>query len=178
VLGFAMARTLAAPIAPDYRLDWEDAELTMWMATAVEEGDSPLADIDLPNHIAARLAHARMYGFGSSIGFKSPLLGIGGAAETLRMALAAEGFSVVTVDVHRIEANVKKSIARQPGADVLRRWNELIRWTARPVGDYGIVYEEFVADPALQVEQLARRLGVVDPVRIAQATARVLRPCS
>jgi len=186
VLGFPMGRTFGAPIAPDFRLDWEDGELTPWMADTVEERNATpysifgeLAWFDIEAHVAVRVAHSHGAGCGGRLGFKSPLLAIlHHERERLEARLSELGFyDRLLVWVTRSETAIERSIARQPGAEVLRRWNGLIHESSVP-RNHVLPYEALVANPAFEVGRLASLLGVEDPVRISQAAARVARPCS
>jgi hypothetical protein len=172
-----MARTLVAPIAPDFRLDWEDADVTWKMAGNVEAGFGPWTDSDVASNIRLRLNHAHAFGFGESIGFKSPLLALD-TERALFSALMAQGFEVTTVLVQRERAALERSIDRQRGAAVMRRWNGMIQRVGYIRHGLLVPYEALVAEPEVRVAGLAEALGVRDAASIARATARVAAPCS
>jgi LPS sulfotransferase NodH len=74
---------------------------------------------------------------------------------------------------------VERSICRQPlCAAVLRRWNERIHTALAQPHDAQVSYEALVAEPAGEVRRLAEALGIVDPVAISRAAARVAKPLS
>jgi hypothetical protein len=175
VLGYCMARTMLAPIAPDFRWDFEDAPLTKLMAENVEQGLDPTNRIGLRSFVRSRVQHAEANGFGTSIGFKSPLFSIGSAIDQLEAALELEEFESPTViRVERSYEAIQRSIDRQQGAVVLRRWNGKIAASGPVPADLVIRYEELMADPVEIVDGLARRLGVADADLINRAAARVV----
>lgn len=182
VLGYPMGRAFPAPIAPDWRLDWEDAELSQWLAEEAEGAELPFSlygaiegFFDFGGYLKARIAHSVCMGFEGRIGFKGPLLAAHGLP--LDAALLMERINPLRVLVTRSESAIHRSIDRQRGAKVLRRWNDQIDVEAIQ-RDLVVPYEALVASPAFEVGRLAEALGVVDPVAIGQAVARVVAPCS
>jgi hypothetical protein len=157
-----------APVGPDFRMDWCDAELI----AALASGLAPRGGWG--EYVRRRLDHAHAYGFGSHLGFKASLLAL---TDGLCRELLAQDFSLVRILVTRDERAIEASIARQPGAAVLRAWNGQIRGVEIR-HDMAMSYEALVADPVFEVARLADALGVVDPVARARAEARVAKPCS
>jgi hypothetical protein len=177
-LGYCMARTLDAPVAPDFRLDFEDAPLTKLMAENVEEGLDPSNRIGFRTFIRSRQDHSVRMGFGGDIGFKSPLFSIGAAVEKLEEALEDEGCEPFVIRMERDRAAIERSIARQPGAAVMRRWNALIDSCEILRADLVIPYEVLVGEPSRVVGILAQSIEIDDPDLITRAAGRVLQPCS
>jgi len=179
VLGWPMGSTFLAPVAPDFRFDWEDAELTLRMGASVMCGRDPLDLFDFHSYVKARLEHSKAFCVtGQRFGMKSGLFCIGATMGRIECELAAMRLRLFVIAVRRPKEAVEASIARQPGASVMRRWNAAIEESGPHPYDYEIDYDRLVRFPSSEVALLAARLGVDDPVAVSEAAIRVVIPRS
>lgn len=184
-LGVPMAVTLMAPVAPTWRLEWEDApaalKLSEWAAGGAHQ--SGLMHHWFCCYLRERIrlaqeADAIRETSTPVIGFKSPLL----LLMWDHVRSTDVGVPITIISTTRPEEDVRRSfdLAIPPGCRMRETWesiqDHLRRARGRVLADLCVDYEDLVADPAAWAVTLGRLMEVTDPERIAAAAAMVKEP--
>lgn len=157
-LGFAVAPWIPAPAPPSWRSDWEDPQLTMRLMARRK--------IDWDAYILERKAAASALGF-RGICIKSPYLAL-----YLPELRPRADFLIVT---EREDREVDQSMARYPqlsaeDQDEIRSALDGVR----PDRTFGLEWARMC--PAIEVGQLAARLGVADDYAAIEAATKIIEP--
>lgn len=188
-LGVPMGTSFLAPMEPTYRLEWEDANLSMRMMGGINAADplaiaaqdfvpwmtSYLVDRWDSAGVIARVWNRAAPGM---IGMKQPLLSAL-LPEIAEVAVAAE-CSVKILNVVRGQHAIDRSVQRSFPHSLVERalvLNSKIR-DAGVKPQFAVEYEHLVRMPVFIVEEIAEWLGVTDGQRIADAAQRVKGPTS
>ncbi len=184
-LGIPMGVAFLAPIAPTYRLEWEDWNLTAMVDVYWRKGIIPGGGL-MPwwkRYLEMRRQFMERAG-AQSWGFKSPPWSL--LADTLLPETRKAG-RVAVIRVDRPQQSIDVSVeASFPASlvDQAKATNERIRQKLEAIqDDYRVHYDNLTRDNAVSdrrevVEDLAEFLAIEDPERIADAVSRVKGPTS
>lgn len=179
-LGIPMGVAFLAPIAPTYRLEWEDWNLTEMVDSYWRKGIIPGGGL-MPwwkRYLEMRRQFMERAG-AQSWGFKSPPWSL--LADTLLPETRKAG-RVAVIRVDRPQQSIDVSVKRSFPAsivDMAMATNERIRQKLDGIEiDFRVPYDNLVSGPTVVIEALAEFLAVEDPERIADAISRVRGPTS
>jgi hypothetical protein len=169
-----------APVPPTYRLEWEDAELSVTLSRHALQGWNPKCGWApwLRNYMADRKAHAERFFGTHRFALKSPLLALvwGPLME------AAPGATIIrTTRPHR---EIEKSEARAFRAVGVERGREINARVGRAlepiVPHLSVHYPDLVREPAAVIADIVGLLdiGGNSAERIPAAVACVMEPTS
>lgn len=186
-LGVSVGTSFLAPMAPTYRLEWEDADLSAWMMQFLGANEHKQNDLErkfpgwLRSYLAGRIGHARnmagIWGVDEpqTIAAKQGVLAL--YMPEVRDVAKSLDLNVRTISVCRrqsgIDASVKRSFPPSLVAGALAL-NQKIR-DCTPGNAY-VHYEWLIDRPSAVVREIAAFLGVTDEDRIADAIDRVKEP--
>lgn len=190
-LGSSCGTSIAAPVPPSWRSDWEDFELSTSLARLLPMGPQPpthaqrLAVIDFLaryvkhrmhwHELVSQIPDARQCGWS----MKSPLLAL--VFEEVRAAiLDEEDLRLRVLTVRRSPEGIAGSwagtMANIAGAAFTQA--HISEALLNIKADYVVDYDELVADPERIVPRIANAIGCTDDEAIVRAVQRVRFPTS